>query len=201
MPLDPKPVPGLPPRRNRPAPIKQARTVETPAGHLAVGLVVGVHGLRGELKVEPHTDFPERFAAGTRLWVGADLEERKIVNARMHKTHLLLQINGINRREQAEALRGQWLFVTEAEAIALDQDSYWLHDIVGLTVQTVDGRELGEIVEVIVTGANDVYVVSPALGVNQGKELLLPAISEVIREVDLAANRMTVALLPGLLEE
>lgn len=201
MPSEQKPTPILAPRRNRPAPIKQVRTVDAPAGYLAVGLVVGVHGLRGELKVELHTDFPERFAAGSHLWIGETLQERKVVSARLHKNYLLLLLQGINQRALAEALRGQWLFVSEAEAVALDADSYWVHDIVGLTVQTEEGRELGEIVEVIFTGANDVYVISPALGVNQGKELLLPAISQVIRAVDLEANRMTVTLLPGLLEE
>lgn len=201
MPVEQKRPSILPVRHNRPAPIKQARTVEAPPGYFAVGVIVGVHGLRGELKVELHTDFPERFAPGARVWIGSDLQEYKIASARTHKTHLLLLVAGINRRETAEALRGQWLFINETEAVPLESGSYWVHDIVGLTVQTEEGRQLGEIIEVIFTGANDVYVVRPEIGVNQGKELLLPAISDVIRTVDLAANQMTVTLLPGLLEE
>jgi 16S rRNA processing protein RimM len=181
--------------------MSQNRFVEAPAGYLAVGYVVGVHGLLGEVKVELYTDFPERFTPGTQLFLGETLKKCKVVTVRPHKHSLLLRLNGVNRREQADELRGQWLFVAEEDAIALDADTYFVHEIVGLEVVTSAGRALGTISEVIFTGANEVYVVEPAPGVNRGKELLLPAIQDVIRQVDLEENRMTVELLPGLLEE
>jgi 16S rRNA processing protein RimM len=177
------------------------QSVVVPDGYMAVGCIVGVHGLRGELKVELHTDFPERFAPNAHLRLGEALIECTIVASRMHKTHVLLQLKGITRREQAEALRGQWLFVPEEDATNLEEGAYWVHEIIGLEVESEDGRHLGEIADVIFTGANEVYVVRTPPTVNRGRELLLPAIDDVVRAVDLPANRMVVHLLPGLLEE
>jgi 16S rRNA processing protein RimM len=177
------------------------RTVAVPAGYLAVGYIQGVHGLHGELKVELFTDFPERFVSGTELLMGEVLTVVKITGARLHKQHLLLQLEGVNRREEAEALRGEWLFVNEADAVALDEGVYWVHDIIGLDVQTEEGDALGVVREVLFTGANEVYVIETPPGINRGRDLLLPAIEEVVRKVDLAAGCMTVHLLPGLVEE
>jgi 16S rRNA processing protein RimM len=177
------------------------RTVFIPDGYLAVGYINSVHGLKGEVRVELYTDFPQRFAPGVTLLLGEDLEEVTVVGARPHKNGLLLQLEGIEGREQAEALRGSWLFVAEEDAVELDEDAYWVHDIIGLMVQTEEGEQLGTIREVLFTGANEVYVVEPIGLVNGGKELLLPAIDEVVREINLPANRMIVHLLPGLLAE
>jgi 16S rRNA processing protein RimM len=181
--------------------IYRNQTVVVPDGFMAVGCIVGLHGLAGELKVELHTDFPERFAPGAHLRLGEALLEYVIVASRMHKTHLLLKLNGITRREQAEVLRGQWLFVPEEDALALEEGAYWVHEIIGLEVETEEGRHLGDISDVIFTGANEVYVVRTPPTVNRGKELLLPAIEQVVRNVDLPSGRMVVHLLPGLLEE
>jgi 16S rRNA processing protein RimM len=167
---------------------------------MAVGYVSGVHGLRGELKVELYTDFPERFAAGMELYMGEELAVVKVTGARRHQHHILLQLEGVNRREEADALRGAWLFVDEEDAVKLEEGVYWVHEIVGLQVQTESGETLGVIREVLFTGANEVYVVETPATVNQGRDLLLPAIDEVVRKVDLTTNRMTVHLLPGLLE-
>lgn len=177
------------------------RTVVVPDGYLAVGYVGGVHGLRGELRVELYTDFPERFEPGMALYLGEALEEVAVVGARLHKNNLLLQVEGVNRREEADELRGSWLFIPESDAVALEEGSYWVHDIVGLAVETEAGDHLGTIKEVLFTGANEVYVVETPVTVNQGRDLLLPAIEEVVRAVDLEAQRMVVHLLPGLLDE
>jgi 16S rRNA processing protein RimM len=176
------------------------RTVAVPEGYLAVGLILGVHGLRGELKVELYTDFPERFTVGADLFIGEDLAKVEIIGARMHQQHLLLQLAGVESREQADKLRNLWLFVDEEDAAELADGVYWVHDIIGLTVQTENGEALGVIRDVLFTGANDVYVVETPPTVNSGRDLLLPAIAEVVRNVDLADQRMTVHLLPGLLE-
>lgn len=176
------------------------RAVVVPDGCLAVGYIAGVHGLAGELKVELHTDFPDRFAPGVILLLGAELSEVTVKSARMHKQTLLLRLEGIVGREEAEQLRGTWLFVSEEDAVQLEEDAYWVHDIIGMDVQTEAGEPLGVIREVLFTGANQVYVVEPLGLVNGGKEVLLPAITDVVRQVDLDARRMTVHLLPGLLE-
>jgi 16S rRNA processing protein RimM len=175
--------------------------VEVPDGYLAVGYILGVHGLRGELKVELFTDFPERFAPGVQLFIGEELHETEVISARPHQKYLLLRLAGFSQREDAETLRGSWIFVDENEAVELEEGSYWVHDIIGLTVQTEAGEILGEIQDVLFTGANEVYIVQPVGTINAGRELLLPAIEEVVRKVDLDAQMMTVHLLPGLLDE
>ena len=176
------------------------RQVYIPDEHLAIGLIVGVHGLRGEVKIELHTDFPERFTAGVLLNLGEGLNQAEIASARMHKGHMLVRFVGINRREEAEALRGQWIFLHESEAKDLADDIYWIHDLVGLQVRTVDDDVLGEIVDVLATGANDVYLVRTQAPFNRGRDLLLPAIAEVVQEVDLTGGRMIVVLPTGLVE-
>jgi len=177
------------------------QAVHVPDGYMAVGRITGLHGLKGELKIELHTDFPERFAAGTVLFIGDELVEATIIQARPHKQQILVLLEGFTGREQAETLRDEWLFVDEADAVELEEDTYWVHDIVGLFVQTEAGERLGTIGEVLFTGANEVYVVKAEAAVNQGKDLLLPAIADVVQTVDLENNLMIVRLLPGLLEE
>jgi 16S rRNA processing protein RimM len=173
--------------------------VTIPEGYIAVGLITTPHGLRGELKVELHTDFPERFAPGVVVYLGTDLVKTTITAARPHQGQYLLQFKGVDDRTQADALRGIWIFVPEEEAVDLDEDTYFVHDIIGLSVQTVSGELLGTVEQVLFTGANDVYVVATP-GENR-REILLPAIDEVIKKVDLDNGILVVELLPGLLDE
>lgn len=178
------------------------RSADVPAGHLAVGRIAGVHGLRGELRVETHTDFPEeRFALGQSLLLGDSLEAIEVVAARPHKGQMLVRFENIETRDDAEPLQGTWLYIPEETAADLEEDTYFVHQIVGLTVQTTEGKKLGTIKDVLFTGANEVYVVQPNDGINQGRELLVPAIADVVQSVDLEAGVLTVQLLPGLMEE
>lgn len=179
--------------------IHRNRKVRVPAGYMAVGLITGAHGLRGEVKVELHTDFPERFAPGATLRLGTELEPVEIAASRPHQGQVLVLFEQVTNRNQAEALRGEWLFIHESEAETLEEGTYFVHDIIGASVQTVEGRPLGVVREVLFTGANEVYIVeSPD---QPPRELLLPAIADVIQHVDLEANLITVTLLPGLLDE
>jgi 16S rRNA processing protein RimM len=194
------------------------QAVFVPEGYLAIGRIITAHSLRGEVRVELHTDFPERFAPGTPILIGTALISTVVEEARPHKNFLLVKFAGIDDRSQAETLRDQWLFVKEADAVALEADTYWVHEIIGLRVETEEGEFLGTVTDVIFTGANEVYVVERVLDetvsaeeVNadkagekkaklekKSKELLLPAIAEVVRAVDIAQKRMVVHLLPGL---
>lgn len=174
--------------------------VLVPDGCMAVGHIVGVHGLRGEVKVDLYTDYPERFAPGEQLMLGADLVEVEIAAVRPHKEFLLIRFEGIEDRNAADQLRGLWLFIDENHAAELEEGAYWIHDLIGLRVVGEDAVELGELVDVLITGANDVYVVRLTAGVQRQQELLLPAIPEVIKAVDLDKGVMTVRLLDGLLE-
>lgn len=177
------------------------RAVHVPEGCLAVGRILGAHGLYGEVKVESYTDFEERFDVGQRLLMGEELASTEVEGARPHKGVFLLRFHGVEDRTAAESLHGEWLYIREQEAMELDEESFWVHDIIGLSVQTESLRQLGKIVDVLFTGANEVYVVDPRPGVNRDRDLLIPALAEVVRAVDLGRGMVTVRLLPGILEE
>jgi len=200
MPDFARPTPSQKPSQRR-GQVYRVRNQEVivPDGCIAVGHIVGVHGLRGEVKVELYTDFPERFAPGAQLMMGVDLAKVEIATVRPHKKFLLMRFAGIDDRTAAEQIRGLWLFVDEEDAAELEEGVYWIHDLIGLRVVSADA-ELGELVDVLVTGANDVYVVRPPAGAQHRQDLLLPAIPEVIKAVDLHDRVMTVHLLDGLLE-
>jgi 16S rRNA processing protein RimM len=161
-----------------------------PATAVSVGRILAPHGVRGELKVEPLTDFPERFRRGARVWLRG--EPRRIEGSRLIGRSVLLKLDGINDRTAAAALRDEELFVPQAKSLP-DANIFYQHDIVGLAVETAAGEALGKVEGIFSTGANDVYVVRGAQG-----ELLLPAIDDVVKQIDLAGRRVVVELLPGL---
>jgi len=163
-------------------------------GHVAVGRVLSAHGLRGEVKVEPLTALLEHFTAGRRLWIGQAAHE--VEASRQQKDSVLLKLSGVASVEAAKALRGCPLSLPESELAPLPEGEYYAHQIVGLEVYDRDGAPLGKVVELLPTGSNDVYVVDGPRG-----ELLLPAIDDVIIEVDVAGGRMVVSLMDGMLPQ
>jgi 16S rRNA processing protein RimM len=176
------------------------QAVVVPKGYLAVGQIVGAHGLTGELRVEAYSDFPERFAPDSVLYLGEELEPVTVTAVRPHKANLLLRLEEVDDRNAAEDVRGLWLYVPETEAAALEEGQYWIHDIIGLQVVTDAGQVIGKITDVMATGANDVYVVHPADGVNGGRDVLLPAIEDVVARVDIEQGIMVIHLLEGLID-
>jgi 16S rRNA processing protein RimM len=164
-------------------------------GYLAVGNIVGVHGIRGEVKVELLTDFPERFSAGATLYLGPESQVRpvRIEAARPHKGMMLVKFAGVPARNAAELLRDTLLLIPEEQAMPLGEGENYAHDLIGLRVETAEGRALGTLVEILYTAANDVYVVR-----RPGVELLIPALKEVVLTLDLGGGRMVVQLPDGL---
>jgi 16S rRNA processing protein RimM len=165
------------------------------ARYMAIGRVVRVHGIRGEVKVELMTDYPERFKPGVTVYLGSQTEARlvKIEASRPHQGAVLVKFAGVPDRNAAELLRDQFVLIPEDQAMPLAENENYAHDLIGLSVETTDGEKLGKLTEILYTGANDVYAVAGPNG-----ELLIPALKEVIVNVDLAAGRMVVALLDGL---
>lgn len=160
-------------------------------GFLAVGRVLRSWGLKGDLKVESLSDFPERFAVGNRLWLAG--VERRIEASRWQKGVLYLRLRGIDDPESADALRNHLLQVRERDAHPLEPDEFYHHDLLGLPVFTDDGTDLGAVREVLETGGNAVLVVRGEVG-----ETLLPFLDDVITDIDLGAGRVTVRLMEGL---
>jgi len=163
----------------------------------AIGQVVALFGVRGELKVRSLTDIPDRFAQLEAVHLDSDYRRLEIERVRPYKGEIvILKLRGIDDAHAAEALCRQNLLIPLDQLAQLPPDSYYQHDILGLTVYLLDGRELGRVVDIWETGSNDVYVVSTL----DGKQALIPAIREVVRQVDLIRHTMSIDPLPGLLE-
>jgi 16S rRNA processing protein RimM len=142
------------------------------------------------------TDYPERLGTLETLYFGPDHVPHRLVGVRRHRDALLLRLEGVTDREAAERYRDKLVYVSIDDAVPLEEGEYYLFQLWGLQVVTEDGRELGVLVDVLETGANDVYVVDGPCG-----EVLLPAIPEVVREVDVPGGQMLVHLLDGLLDD
>ena len=160
---------------------------------LVVGRVVAPRGVTGELKLDLQRGDPDLFVALRRVYLGEGREPFTVRRARIHLEQGLLSLEGIEDRDAAEQWRDAMVYAPAADLRELDADEYLVGDILGLRVVTDEGESLGEIIEIIATGANDVYVVRGALN-----DLLLPAIKQVILNVDIAGGTMTVHLLEGL---
>ena len=165
---------------------------------VAVGKVVGVFGIGGEVKVEAFTSFPERFAETPLLYAGARHTPYKVLRAHPHKRHMLLQLEGTQSIEAAERLRGLTLYIPADQIHALPENQYYLHDVVGLRVLHVNGRELGTVTDVLLTGGVDLFVVESS---QTGREILLPAVKEFIRSVNIPAGVVEVDPIPGLFDD
>lgn len=166
--------------------------------YLAIGRITAPFGIRGEVKVEIHTAWPDRFALLDQVYVG-DAQAQAVYpleleGSRRHRGQAILKFAAIGDRTAAETLRGQWLFVRAEQAMPLAEGEFYWHEIIGLEVWAGE-RYVGHVVEILETagGANDVYVVRGERG-----ELLLPAIRQVIRRIDVAAGRMEVEIPAGL---
>lgn len=163
-----------------------------------IGKIVGTYGYQGMVRIMPLTDFPERFKKlkTVILWQNGKGSKAVVETARSHKESYLLKLQGIDSLETAKDYRNALLKIDESQLYPLPAGHYYHFQLQGLSVYDEEKGFLGELTEVLETGANDVYVVqSPDLG-----EILLPAIKDVILEVSLEENIMRVKLLPGLID-
>jgi 16S rRNA processing protein RimM len=161
---------------------------------LVVGKVRRPHGVHGEVVAEIYTDFPERLTLKKSIYLGEKHIKLVINSLRPHNEGLLLGFEGVTTPEQAGRYRNQILSIASEEAPELSEGEYYFHELLDLEVVDETGEPLGKLTDILETGANDVYVVTDS----SGHELLLPAIPEVILDVDLDANLMKIHLLPGL---
>ncbi|MCI5530551.1 MAG: ribosome maturation factor RimM [Blautia sp.] len=163
---------------------------------LKVGVITTTHGVRGEVKVFPTTD-AERFMEleYVILDTGREKRELTIQNVKFFKNLVILKFEGIDNINDIEKYKGKELWVPREEAQELDEDEYYIGDLIGMDVLLEDGTRFGSLKDVMETGANDVYVVET----EEGKEVLLPAIHDCIMDVDIEKNAMTIHLMKGLL--
>jgi 16S rRNA processing protein RimM len=164
---------------------------------LVVGRLGRPHGIHGEIAMEIYTDFPERITAGTLLYVGSGRIPLRLKSLRPYKNGLLVSFDGYEQREAIGVYSSELLEVPAAERPPLPEGEYYQHQLLNLSVIDDEGLALGTVIEILTTGANDVYVVRS----EAGKEILLPAIDSVIKKIDLNKRLIRVHLLPGLLPE
>jgi 16S rRNA processing protein RimM len=167
--------------------------------YLVIGEVLRPHGVLGELRIRILTDYPERIAQLQTVYLGtgpdAPVKPYPVEGMRLHLEYGLLKLRGINARLKADRLRGLFVMVDIEHAVPLEEGEFYLYELLGLEVRTVEGETLGTIREVIETGANDVYVVK---GSRYG-EVLIPATEETIVQSDIPGGMITVRLPDGLL--
>ncbi|RIX51849.1 ribosome maturation factor RimM [Paenibacillus nanensis] len=167
-----------------------------------VGKIVNTHGIRGDIKVLPQTDFAEeRFAPGSKLFMvneqTGEAREVKVAGSREQKNVYFLKLEGFDNINEVEKFKGWSLKIPESQQGELEEGEYYYHEIIGCSVVTEEGEELGKISEILSPGANDVWVVDPSKG--KGKQLLLPFIDDVVLNVNVADKLVTVRLMEGLM--
>jgi 16S rRNA processing protein RimM len=177
---------------------------ETRDSMFEIGIIVKPQGIRGELRVLPTTDDPARFGLLKEVFVRQEPATRPSASAakytlssvRYQKNMVILTLVEVKDRNAAAALVGSTLLIPDEWALPLDEDEYFVRDLIGMTAQTEDGEVLGEITDVLRTGANDVYVITSVIG----DAFMVPAIKDVVLRVDSTRSCITLRLLDGLRE-
>jgi len=177
-----------------PAKAPASTSTSSNADFLVVAQVLAPHGIRGELKCRIVTDFPkQRFKRGNAVLIRG--EQHLIQSSRIQGTTVLLRLENISDRTTAETFRGADIDISSDEAVRLPKGQFYWHQVIGLEVEDARTREvLGRVADILVTGANDVYVVHGERG-----EILIPAIKDVVKEIDPARGRMVIEPLPGMI--
>lgn len=166
---------------------------------LKVGIITSTHGVRGEVKVYPTTDDIKRFKKlkNVILDTGKEKLPLEIEGVKFFKQMVILKFKGIDTLNDVEKFRQKELLVTRENAVKLQKDEYFIADLIGIRIIDEENKEIGVLDDVMLTGANDVYVINML----DGRELLLPAIKQCILKVDVEERYMQVHILDGLLED
>ena len=164
--------------------------------YLEIGQIVNTFGIKGMVKVKPFTDNIERFSNLEKIYIKnkSGQTEYKIQEIKYHKNMVLIKFEGIENPEQADLLRNSYLIVDRETEEPLEAGRYYIVDMIGLDVFTDDNEYLGKLEDIYNTGSNDIYVVKNELG----KQVLLPAIEDVIKNIDMDNKKVIVHLIPGL---
>lgn len=167
--------------------------------YLQIGKIVNTHGVRGEVRLIPLTDDPHRFDELEWVFVekGSTMTKYSIMEVKYTKGSVILKLSGIDTMEAAESLRDFFVLVDRSNAVKLPKDSFFICDILGSNVVDEKDVVLGQLVDVLQTGSNDVYVIKN----ESGKELLLPALKSVVRAISTEQKRIDVIVPKGLFED
>lgn len=165
--------------------------------YLEIGQIVNTNGLKGFVKVKPLTDDITRFEDLETVYIQKknELIEFKLQDVKYIKNMILLKLEGIDNITEAEKYKNFYIKINRKDAVELEENSYFIVDIIGCEVFTEENEFLGKVIDIFQTGSNDVYSVKN----KEGKEILLPAISEVIKNIDTTNKKIKVHLMEGLI--
>ena len=172
-------------------PVSSTRESSSKQSNIVVGRILGPVGLEGELRVEVSSDVPDRFAPGSVIHIGNS--PYRVQGARTTAKGLRIKLMGVTSHKAAMALSGQSVYVSEEEVPPPPEGTYYYYQVLGMRVVTSGGEKLGVVTDILSTGANDVYVVK-----SDARETLVPALADVVLEVDVQGQRMVVDLPEGL---
>ena len=165
--------------------------------YFCIGKIVGTRGLKGELKVEPYTDFPEDFYEIKNIFLDIESEPLSIKNIRVHKSQVLILLTDVQNRTQAEFMRGKLLYAFKKD-IPLGEDRFFIEELKGCLVEDTNSNEIyGTVNDIFNTGANDIY----SIITEEGKEYLLPIIDGTIKEINLEDNKIIINPIKGVFDE
>ncbi|MBN1266846.1 MAG: 16S rRNA processing protein RimM [Anaerolineales bacterium] len=176
---------------------KTTAHAQFPDPYLEVGRIVRPHGIRGQVILASDSQFLTSLPPGTTIYVGSDFEPLIVETIRRHQDRYLLLLQSITTREEAETLRNKAVFLDMSELPDLAEDEYYYWQLIGLRVEDTQNRTLGTLKEILETGANDVYILESS----SGSEILIPAIKDVIKKIDLDQGLIQIDILPGLLPD
>ncbi len=165
---------------------------------ILIGRVTRPHGLTGLLRIVSYAQSKETFLEAGSVFLSKEqneLYERKVVSIRPYRSVFLLRLSGLNSIDEAEVFRGAGILIRKDCLVKKDEDEFFWYELLGLDVYLVTGQYLGVLKEIFPTGSNDVYVVE-----NKGKEFLIPAIHQVVKEINLAQKRMVISPIKGLVD-
>ena len=165
--------------------------------YLEIGQIVNTFGIKGMVKIKPFTDDINRFDKLEKVYIKnkEGKKEYQIQEVKYHKNMVLMKLEGVDTLEQAEILRQSYLLVNREDEEPLEEGVYYIVDLIGLEVYTDENVFLGNVDDIFNTGSNDIYVIKDG----KGKQILLPGIPEVLKNVDLENGKITVHLIPGLM--
>ena len=166
--------------------------------YLEIGQIVNTFGIKGMVKVKPYTDdVKKRFDNLKKIYIQNrnTRKEYEIEEVKYHKEMVLIKFKGIENPEQANILRNSYLVIDRENEKPLEEGTYYIVDMIGLEVYTEEGKKIGILDDIFNSGSSDIYVVKDELG----KQILLPAIEEVIKKIDMKERKMIVHLIPGLM--
>ncbi len=160
---------------------------------IKVGKIVSAFGIRGEVKVYPYTDMPDRFEELDSVWAGD--EELVIRSVRYQKNLVLLRFEGVDDRNAAELLKGRFLTIDREHLRETDEDEYFIFDLIGLEAVDQDGKHIGKVTDVIQNTAQDLYEIET----DSGSRYLVPAVYEIVTDIDINSGIMEIRPIPGLI--